>query len=127
MLVAVILSFIRWDDNPTFHAIAGVTCALLFSIHFYLNRKAFAAYSKSIKKLKTLVRLRWLTDLLLVIIWSIAVVSGFLAILPYAGIMESEISFGRFHGVFARVGGILIVIHLFQHVKQIISYVKTLR
>jgi hypothetical protein len=50
MLSAVILSYRRFDGNPTLHIIAGSICALLFAIHFSLNEKTFKAYSMGIKK-----------------------------------------------------------------------------
>jgi hypothetical protein len=124
MLVAVVLSFIRWDGEPTFHAIAGVTCALLFTIHFNLNKKAYMAYSKTIIKLKTSVKLRWFVDSLLVIVWSVAIASGFIALLSYWEFITIVFSIGRLHGMFTRTGCVLIAIHLFQHSKQIISYFK---
>jgi hypothetical protein len=44
MLLAVIISYIRWHGDSTFHTVAGIACSLLFVIHFCLNRKTFAAY-----------------------------------------------------------------------------------
>jgi hypothetical protein len=124
MLIAVILSFRRFDGNPTVHVIAGIVCCVLFVIHYYLNRKTFTAFRKGIRKLKTMVKLKYLIDWLLIIVWSIAIILGFIALFSYLEIVESTSNFGRLHGVFARVGGVLILIHVFQHGKTILSYFK---
>jgi hypothetical protein len=124
MLIAVILSYRRFDVNPTSHVIAGIICSLLFVIHFYLNRKTFTAFSKGMKKLKLSVKLKYLIDWLLIIAWSIAIILGFFALLSYLEILDTAFDFRRLHGVFARVGGVLILIHIFQHGRQFISYFK---
>jgi hypothetical protein len=124
MLFAVVLSLIRWDGEPTFHAIAGGACSLLFAVHFILNKKAYMAYTKTIMKLKPPAKLRWLVDTLLLISWSVAIVSGFIALLVYWEFITIIYNVGRLHGMIARIGCILIVIHIFQHSKQIISYFK---
>jgi hypothetical protein len=126
MLLAVVLSYIRWTGDPTFHAIAGIVCSLLFVIHFCLNRKTFAAYGKSIKKLNKATKLRYLIDVLLVVVWSVAIIAGFPALGVYIGMFERAFQIGRLHGVFARLGAVLIVFHVMQHGKQIKSYfIKT--
>jgi Flp pilus assembly pilin Flp len=123
MLLAVILSYIRWHGGPTSHTVAGIACSLLFAIHFWLNRKMFKVYCKSIKKLNKSTKLRYLIDVLLVVVWSVAIITGFPALGVYTGmIYESAFPFGRLHGVFARLGAVLIIVHVVQHSKQIKSY-----
>jgi hypothetical protein len=124
MLFAVICSYIRWEGEPTLHVIVGSVCAMLFAIHFYLNRKIFAAFGKGMKKLNISKKTKYLIDWLLIIIWSVAIISGLLALLSYLGIIEAMLNFRRFHGIFCRVGGGLLIIHIIQHGKQIISYIK---
>jgi hypothetical protein len=120
----VIFSYRRWDGTPTFHITTGTACAFLFAIHFCLNRKTFAAFSKSIKKLNLSTKLKYIVDALLITVWGIAIISGFLALGSYVEIIDTTVNIGRIHGVFARVGGGLIGIHIIQHSKQIVSYIK---
>jgi hypothetical protein len=124
MLTALILSYRRFYGSPALHVLTGVACSFLFVIHFYLNRKAFAAFGKGIKKIKPLVKLKYLIDWLLIIIWGIAVILGFFALFSYMGIINDIFDFKRLQGIFARVGGVLILIHIFQHGRQILSYIK---
>jgi hypothetical protein len=65
-----------------------------------------------------------MVDWLLLIVWSIAIISGIPALLAYSGAIETAFDFGRIHGVFARLGGVFILVHIFQHAKQIRSYFK---
>ncbi|MDR0324841.1 MAG: hypothetical protein LBI19_01930 [Oscillospiraceae bacterium] len=89
-----------------------------------MNRKVFAAFSKGVKRLSTPARIKYFTDCLLLATWSIAVISGLLALLSYSGVTEISFDIRRFHGLFCRIGGVLIVIHMIQHGRQIISYLK---
>ncbi|MDR0309466.1 MAG: hypothetical protein LBH88_01740 [Candidatus Methanoplasma sp.] len=124
MLIAVVISFIRWDGEPTFHAIAGIVFALLFAVHFWLNKKMFFAYGKNIRKLDASKKRKYLIDVLLIIVWSIVIVSGIIALLIDPGNSETALNHGGLHGIFARIGGVLIVIHIFQHGRQIVSYFR---
>jgi len=124
MLVFIILSVTRWDGDPTFHIVVGGGCTLFFVIHFALNVKPFKTMTKNFGKLRTKMRLQYIVDVLLLIIWSTAIITGFLAILPYLNEIENISALGRVHGVFARVGCGFAVIHLIQHFKQIGSYFR---
>jgi hypothetical protein len=126
MLIFIILSFIRWDGDPTFHIIAGTLCALFFAVHICIHRKWIGATPKSFKKVKSKIKLRYITDMLLLIIWSIAICSGFIALIFYSGELRmSETGiFGRIHAVTTRAGIALVVIHIVQHLKQIGSYFR---
>jgi hypothetical protein len=124
MLVFIILSAIRWENDPTFHIMAGSICALLFFAHVFLNRKWLVSTTKSIKsgKATTKIKRQYLTDVFLLIFWSIAIVTGLLAIQPYLSETESITRFGRIHGVSVRIGIAVVFIHIIQHLKQIRSY-----
>jgi hypothetical protein len=89
-----------------------------------LNRKTFKAYIKGFKKLNVKTKLRYLIDIILLIVWSIAIISGVLALCYYLGVMEIPFDIKRFHGIFAKIGGGLIAVHIVQHGRQIISYFK---
>jgi len=120
MLVFIILSVVRWDEDPTFHIIAGSGCALVFVIHFLVNIKPFATMTKKCRKLNAKIKQQYIVDLLLIIVWCVAIITGFIAI-PFYLDDETIYRIGRVHGIFARVGCGLVVIHIFQHLKQIRS------
>ena len=124
MLGFIILSVVRWDGDPTFHIVVGSGCALFFIIHFLLNIKPFTTMTKKFKKLNTKIKLQYIIDLLLIIVWSIAIITGFIAIPFYINETEAIIKIGRVHGIFARVGCGLSIVHIFQHLKQIHSYFR---
>jgi len=124
MLLLIILSFASWYSAPTFHIIAGSACTLLFAIHVLLNRKWLESVTKNFKTGKVTARAKrlYIIDFLMIIVWGIATITGFLAIPSY--INETENTFGAIviHGVSARFGCILVVVHIFQHMGQIRSY-----
>jgi hypothetical protein len=124
MLIAVVLSLVRWNGEPTFHLFVGTACTVLFVVHCCLNRKTFAAYGKGIKKLNLATKQRYAVDWLLLVVWGIAIISSVPALLVYLDIMQADFPFGRIHGIFSRIGVVLIAVHIFQHGKQIISYFK---
>ena len=121
MLGFIILSIMRWDGDPTFHIAVGSGCTLFFIIHFLLNIKPFKSMTKKFRKLKIIVKLQYIVDVLLIIVWSITIITGFIAIPFY---IDGVGRIGRVHGIFARVGCGLAVIHLLQHLKQIRSYFR---
>ena len=126
MTIFVVLSFVRWEDESgfIFHAIVGSVFALLAAAHLCLNRKWIASVTKSIiankanKKIKQL----YIADMILMVIWGTAVITGFLAIPSFVNDIESFYVFGRIHAVSSRIGAGVILIHIFQHTGQIRSY-----
>ena len=125
MTIFLILSFIRWEGDPTFHLIVGTICAIFFTIHVCIHRKWLKAVTESFMegKINKTIKGKYIIDVLLLVVWVIAIVTGFLAIGPYIAGIERSV-FGRLHGVSARLGLLLIVIHIVQHRSQIISYIK---
>jgi len=123
MLVFVILSLIRQRSDPTFHYfVGGIFCAL-FIFHFVLNFKTFFSISKKLGKLKTLMRLQYLVDIILILIWSITIITGIIAAVNINA--DSSIQgLSRLHGMLGRIGCGFILIHIIQHFKQIRSYFK---
>ena len=125
MTVFLALSFVRWEGDPTFHLIVGTACTLFFIIHICIHRKWLRAVTKSWLdgKLNKPTKEKYTIDVLLLAVWGIAIITGFLAIAPYIAGVERSV-FGRLHGIFARLGLLLVVIHIIQHRTQIASYFK---
>ena len=125
MTIFLILSFVRWEGSATFHIIVGTACALFFSIHVCIHRKWLKAVTESFLagKVNKKIKGKYIIDVLLLAVWAIAIITGFLAIGPYIAGIERSV-FGRLHGVSARVGLLLIIVHIVQHRSNIIAYVK---
>ena len=125
MTVFVILSFVRWGDDPAFHFIVGTACALFFAVHVIIHRKWIKATTKSLfeGKMKKSLMGKYSINMLLLVVWGISIVTGFLAIGSFVGGVEWMFIFGRIHGITARIGLVLILIHAIQHWPQIKSYV----
>jgi len=125
MTVFLILSFIRWEDSHfIFHAIVGTGCTLFFTLHVCIHWKWLKVVTKSFLsgKLHKSIRWKYAINVLLLAIWGIAIATGFLAIGYFSFEIEGMAIFSRLHAVTSRVGLILIVIHVFQHIPQIKSY-----
>lgn len=124
MTIFMILSFVRWSGDPTFHFVAGIACTLFFAVHVFIHRKWLKATTKvcfSGKANQTLIG-KYCIDILLLLIWTICIVTGFLAIGSFVGDSEIMVIFGRIHGITARIGLALVIIHIVQHRVQIKSY-----
>ena len=121
MLVFIILSVVRWDGDPTFHIVVGSGCILFFTVHFLLNIKPLITMTKKFKKIKIKIKLQFIVDVFLIIVWGTAIITGFIDLPFYIGEVTG---IGKLHGIFARVGCGISVIHLLQHYKQIWSYFK---
>ncbi|MCL2856589.1 MAG: hypothetical protein FWE19_02535 [Oscillospiraceae bacterium] len=125
MTIFLVLSFIRWEDsNFAFHAVVGSVCTLLFVLHICIHHKWIKAVTKSFLAGNLSPSLRWkyTIDILLLIVWGVAIVTGFLAIGYFSAGIEGMATFSRLHGVTSRIGLGLIVVHIFQHFPQIKSY-----
>ena len=124
MSVFLVLSFVRWhDSNFAFHAVVGVACTLLFATHIFIHRKWLKAVTSSCfaGKLNKALKWKYLVDVLLLAFWGASIVTGFVAVVPFLGEADGGL-WGRIHGVTARIGLGLIVIHVIQHLPQIKSY-----
>ncbi|MCL2838592.1 MAG: hypothetical protein FWE04_05970 [Oscillospiraceae bacterium] len=125
MTIFLILSFVRWEDsNFAFHAIVGMGCALFFTAHIFIHRKWLKAVTKSCfaGKLNKNLRRKHIVNIILLVVWGISIVTGFLAIIPFFRENYMGFAWGRLHGITARIGLALIVIHIIQHLPQIKSY-----
>ena len=131
MAIFVMLSFVRWDGTGgfIFHAAVGSAFALLVALHLFLNRKWIISVTKSIraKKVNNKTKQIYIVDIILIIVWDITIITGFLAIPSFLGGMESFYMFGRIHAVSSRIGAAVILVHIYQHLGHIRSYISTLR
>ena len=126
MTVFLILSFIRCDSDSgfIFHVVVGSVFALLMAMHLFLNRKWVVSVTKSImtgkasKKIKQL----YIIDMILIAVWGIAIITGFLAIPSFRGGIEFFYVFGRIHAISSRIGAAVILVHIYQHLGHIRSY-----
>ena len=126
MTIFLILSFVRWngDSGFIFHAIVGTACALFFILHVYIHWKWIKAVTKSVfdGKLNQTLKWKYVINMFLLVIWGIAIATGFLATGYFLAGIEVMYAFSRLHGVTSRVGLGLVVIHAYQHLPQIKSY-----
>ena len=126
MTVFLVLSFVRWDDDPTFHFIVGTACTLFFAVHILIHRKWLASVTKTYlaKKVSPALVGKYRVDILLLLVWGVCIATGLLAIGSLVDGVAWMSAFGRIHGVTARLGLVLTLFHLFQHRAQILSYLK---
>ena len=127
MTIFLILSFVRWSGilGLIFHCIVGIIFSVFLAIHLYLNRKWIVSVTKNMlsKKANKKTKQLYIVDITLFAVWIVAIITGFPAIFSYAFGIESFYVFSRVHAVSSRVGGVLIIVHIFQHIGQIRSYV----
>ena len=126
MTIFLILSFIRWEGDPTFHFVVGTVCTLFFVIHVFIHRKWLRITTKSfiVRKIKPALTGKYRINILLLVVWSLSIITGFLAIGSFVYGIEWMFMFGRIHGITARIGLVLTIIHIIQHKAQIISYIR---
>jgi len=126
MTIFLILSFVRWDGTggAVYHITVGSICAVLFAIHIFIHRKWIKAVTKSCFARKISKNLQWIyiVNILLMVVWAVSIVTGIIAMAPFFGEIEEAFPWGRLHGVAARIGLALIIIHIIQHIPQIKSY-----
>jgi len=125
MTIFLILSFIRWDNGDfAFHAIVGIGCTLFFALHVCIHWKWLKAVTKSFLggKLNQSLRGKYVIDILLFAVWGIAIATGFLAIGYFSFGKEGMAGFSRLHAVTSRIGLALVIVHIYQHIPQIKSY-----
>ena len=126
MTAFLILSFIRWDGTggAIYHIVVGSACALFFAVHIFIHRKWIKVVTKSCfaGKLNNTLKGKYIIDMLLLVVWGISIITGFFAIAPFFNEMGGS-GIGRLHGITARIGLGLIVIHIIQHIPQIKSYI----
>jgi len=116
---------VRWEAaNFSFHAIVGIGCTLFFAMHIFIHRKWIKAVTKSCfaEKCNKSLRGKYIIDMSLLVVWGASLVTGFIAVAPFLGEAGGGSIWGSVHGITARIGLALIIIHIIQHVPQIKSY-----
>ena len=126
MTIFLILSFIRWDGmgGAIYHIAVGSACALFFAAHIFIHRKWIKAITKSCLqgKLKKELKWKYYVNMLLLVIWGVSIITGFIAIAPFLADGARASVWGHAHGIAARIGLGLIIIHVVQHLPIIKSY-----
>ena len=126
MTIFLILSFVRWsgDSGFLFHAIVGSVFTLLVALHLWLNRKWIVSVTKSMiaRKVNQKTKRLYIVDMILILVWGVAIITGFLAIPAFVNGIESFYVFGRIHAVSSRIGAVVILVHIYQHLGHIRSY-----
>ena len=126
MTIFLILSFVRWSgtNGAFFHFTVGSLCALFFAAHIFVHRKWIKAITKSCLagKLNKSLKWKYIINMLLLFVWAISILTGFIALAPFFDAASGVYVIGRVHGITARIGLGLIVIHIAQHLPQIKSY-----
>ena len=127
MIGFLILAFIRWDGfgGAIYHIVVGTVCALMFAIHIFIHRKWVISVTKSCLtgKLNKALKGKYIVDMLLIVLWGTSIITGYFAIVPFLNDMSGS-GIGRLHGITARIGLGLIVIHVIHHIPQIKSYMR---
>ena len=126
MLIFVVLSFVRWDGASgfVFHAIVSSIFIILIIMHLWLNRNWIFSTVDAIREKRANKKTKQLfaVNLSLIIVWDITIITGFLAIPSFIYGLESFYIFGRIHAISSRIGAVLIIIHIFQHLAHIRGY-----
>ena len=126
LLIFIILSFVRWDGTNgfIFHATVGSVFVILVLLHLWLNRNWIYAVFTAIREKRANKKLKQLffVNMCLIVTWDIVIISGFLAIPSFIYDIESFHIFSRIHAVSSRIGVVLIVVHIIQHLGHIRSY-----
>jgi hypothetical protein len=127
MLLVLILELVPTEIIPAeIHFAAGLVFAALFAAHFLLNRKWVASVAKAFKakKLNQKTKRQLVLDWSLLIVWSLAILTGMAAVEYVMDEAEQLIVFRHIHEALAILGTALIAVHLYQHKAQIRSYTK---
>lgn len=126
-LVMMIATVIAWGHSLALHVVAGASFALLSAWHLHLNKKMFVSIGKFFRAGAKDTKLKWQFQISILAssFWSIAIISGLLGLAAVFFTGDGDrAAFVHVHGVLARVGCVLVVIHVIQHFKHIAAYLK---
>lgn len=121
LVLTFIISLVTGNMSVVIHCIVGSGFTLLYVIHIFLNKKWIIFIGKNIasKKVNRKLKTQFFIDILLMLVWSIAIFFGVLAMIN--GNIEN---FSRLHRIFYIIGALLVFAHAAQHRKHIKSYLK---
>ena len=124
-ILFIVAAVLAWGHSLTLHALAGICFTFLSVWHLRLNRKMFVSIGKFFRAGVKNTKLKWQfqISILATSFWSIAIISGLLGLIAvfYTGDVE-QAAFVHVHGVLARVGCVMVLIHIIQHHKHIAAY-----
>ena len=108
------------------HIAVSIAFVILLCVHLAVNGRGWFDAGKNFfrgEKYKW-VRGRYVVDWLLMIIWGVVLVSGIPAIFYKLGDDGYFLLTKAFHSGFSTLGIVLIIVHVFQHKKQIKAYLS---
>lgn len=113
--------------NVSIHIVGGITFAIILIIHIIINRKILASLASASRqgKLSGKMKRQNVVDWILIGLWSIMILAGLISIGFSIGDVKALFVFYYIHNVFGRLSVAFIIVHLFQHKRQIASYFKT--
>jgi len=127
IFVILIIELVPTEIIPVYtHYLLGLLFPVLLLIHIYLNRKWCITITKAFisGKPNQKTKRQYRTDLLLLVLWILVILSGFPAMGYAMGQGDEFVIYKQIHVVLARIGSLVILIHLYQHKGQIYSYFK---
>jgi len=110
------------------HMAVGGAAMILSTAHVFINRKMLSSIGKAHKSGKLNEKTKWQyrVDLLLILTWTVCIITGILIGFPafiysLAGINDLFLFF-VIHLFSAMLSLILVIVHIFQHVSHIKAY-----
>ena len=123
----LIIELVPTEIIPVYaHYLLGLLFPVLLLIHIYLNRKWCITITKALisGKPNQKTKRQYRMDLLLLVLWTLVILSGFPAMGYAMGQGDEFVIYKHIHVILARIGSLVILIHLYQHKGQIRSYFK---
>jgi len=121
-IILIVAAILTWDRQQGVHVVIGVAFVLVSLVHINLFRKRLKLLGKVFggKGLRGKMRRQYQVNLLLLLLWGVAIVSGLLNFL--LGGNEQELVYQHVHGMSTRVAALLTLVHGFMHSKQFGNY-----
>lgn len=122
MFVTLIVTLVTMYDNLTVHTIIGFVFAFFVIVHTFLNTKWIVGITKNFKKVKLKVKIQYVVNMLLTVLWIITVVTGITFVISN----DTELlAIRRMHEITGIIASVLTVVHIFQHRKKLVSLLKS--
>jgi len=131
LTVFFILSYSIFVGMPvSLHMLVGIIAAILSFAHVLINRKRFLPVFRinTVKKLTVKAKCQYGVSLLLTLAWSVCIITGILigfpVILYSLTGMTNLFMIYAIHILSAFLSLILVIIHVAQHMRRVLSYFK---